>query len=165
MIDNRKIAIVVSWAITVFWMVLIFNLSAQPAEESNELSLKATEIIIGMVNRVVSVDADDIKILNMANGFHYSVRKYAHFFIYFVLGILLMNAFRKSQVSQRKIILLSFGICVIYAITDELHQVFVPGRSGQLTDILIDSAGAALGVMCYLIVSRRRLHSKNLRKR
>ena len=43
--------------------------------------------------------------------------------------------------------LLAFLICVIYAISDEIHQLFVPGRAGQVRDVLIDSAGSLLGII------------------
>ena len=49
---------------------------------------------------------------------------------------------------------LSFLVCVLYAISDEVHQLFVPGRGAQVKDVFIDSAGAIVGVGLYLIISR-----------
>ncbi|MGV8147186.1 MAG: VanZ family protein [Alkaliphilus sp.] len=45
---------------------------------------------------------------------------------------------------------LTLLVCVLYAISDETHQIFVPGRSAQVSDILIDSVGAAVGILIYL---------------
>ena len=47
-------------------------------------------------------------------------------------------------------------ICVLYAVSDEVHQIFVPGRGAEVKDVLIDSAGASVGVLMYLVISRLR---------
>ncbi len=163
MVNNRKKAIIVSWAVAILWMMMIFNLSAQPAGESDILSRKTVEIIIQTVNRVISIEGDDIQFIENVDGFHHLVRKYAHFLVYLVLSILLMNALERSRVFGRRIILFSLGICVLYAVTDELHQFFVPGRSGQLTDILIDISGAVLGVVLYQISIGIRIPDRSLK--
>ena len=49
---------------------------------------------------------------------------------------------------------LSLFVCVLYAISDEVHQLFVSGRGAQVKDVLIDSAGAIVGVGLYLVISR-----------
>jgi len=65
-----------------------------------------------------------------------------------------MNALRRSGVNGWKFILFSLGICVLYAVSDEVHQLFVPGRGRQVRDVLIDSAGAIVGIGLYRVVSR-----------
>jgi len=47
--------------------------------------------------------------------------------------------------------------CVLYAISDETHQIFVPGRSAQISDVLIDSVGAIVGILMYLVLARIKL--------
>lgn len=74
------------------------------------------------------------------------IRKTAHFSVYLLLGVLVMNALRRSGVIGLKAVALAIGICVLYAVSDEVHQLFVPGRGGQARDVLIDSAGAILGI-------------------
>ena len=49
---------------------------------------------------------------------------------------------------------LAFLICVIYAISDEIHQLFVPGRAGQVRDVLIDSAGSFLGIIIVMALEK-----------
>lgn len=71
------------------------------------------------------------------------VRKFAHFTEYFILGILSINMIN----SYGKRWYVAVIICVLYAISDEMHQLFVSGRSCQITDILIDSLGSTCGIL------------------
>ena len=126
-------------------MALVFYLSAQPAEQSNNLSTDVTEIIVETVEKVVpSVDFD-------LESFNHLLRKNAHFFAYLVLGILILNAVRRSGVLGFRGIILTLFISVLFAVSDEIHQLFVPGRGGQVKDVLIDSAGAFIGILMYLL--------------
>lgn len=124
-------------------MALIFNMSSQVAEESNRVSTGITEVIIKNIGRV----APNIKI-DMGKLNHI-IRKNAHFFTYFVLGILVLNAFRRSGVIGYRSLVLALLICTLYAISDEVHQLFVPGRGGQVQDVIIDSLGAAAGIALF----------------
>ena len=132
---------IISWMLVAGWMGLIFYLSHQTGEGSGSLSGSITERIIAFL-RLDNVDIDFL---------HFLVRKGAHLFSYFVLGILLVNAFRMSGMVAGKYYYLSLAICVIYGMTDELHQLLVPGRSGQVRDVLIDSVGALIGIFSYKI--------------
>lgn len=75
----------------------------------------------------------------------YPVRKAAHATEYAVLGMLLAGAAYQKKMPARRLMLLSWGIGTGYAATDEIHQLFVPGRSGQLSDVLLDSCGVMAG--------------------
>ncbi|WAG69352.1 VanZ family protein [Clostridium sp. CF011] len=83
--------------------------------------------------------------------FDYLVRKNAHFFVCLVLGILMINALIRNSVEGIQSLVLALLICILYAISDEVHQVFVPGRGAHVKDVIIDSAGAAMGLEMYLI--------------
>lgn len=138
---------IISYTAVILWMILIFNLSSQVAEQSNQLSTGITEIIVKIVERIVpQVDVDIYKLNNM-------VRKSIHFFVYLILGLLIINALRASVVYGHRSIVLSLLICVLYAISDEVHQLFVPSRGGQVEDVLIDSAGVIVGIGVYLLTS------------
>ncbi len=127
-------------------MVFIFFLSHQPATQSSNLSSGITQLIINTIEKIapgISFNWD---------LFHHFIRKNAHFFIYFVLGILVSNAFitsASSHLTKGQILGYSIGLCILYAISDEVHQVFIPGRAGQIKDVIIDSAGAVIGVLLY----------------
>lgn len=143
---NRTIKIL-SWTAVILWLVLIFYLSNQPVHQSNGLSKKVTEIVVETVEKVVP-NAE----LNM-NRMNHLLRKNAHFFAYLVLGVLVMNALNRSGVRGAKKILLALIFCVLYAISDEFHQLFVPGRGAQVKDVLIDSAGAVVGIGLYWLIN------------
>lgn len=73
------------------------------------------------------------------------VRKAAHVFLYFVLGVLLVCLVRTYELSWFRVISCSTGAAFVYAITDELHQLLVGGRSGQASDVLLDTVAAFVG--------------------
>lgn len=79
------------------------------------------------------------------------VRKLAHFTEYFVLGILVANMLRYCD----KKVYIGVIICAIYAISDEVHQLFVLGRSCQLLDMVIDTIGSSVGIILFNIFRKR----------
>jgi VanZ family protein len=85
---------------------------------------------------------------------HWYLRKYAHFFIYLILGGVLKNALTLSSVKGWKAIMIAIVISFLYAVSDEIHQYFVPGRMPLVLDIIIDTAGATVGVIVYSILYR-----------
>jgi len=155
---RKQKIIAMSWFATMLWMILIFALSAQPVAKSNGLSEKVTRMVVETAEKV-SPKAD----FNLAKMNHL-VRKNAHFFSYLVLGVLMANAFKISGSKRPKVFLVSFLLCVFYAISDEFHQLFVPGRGAQVMDVIIDSAGAMVGTGIYGVFCRLNLISKLTRK-
>lgn len=133
-----------SWILVVLWMTLIFYLSHQPATESNELSIGITEKITGIVDKAIP-NTINTNIRNL----NHIIRKYAHFFAYLVLGILTFNGLKDSGIAGGRGFILALIICILYAISDEIHQLFIPGRSGQVTDVVIDGMGSLVGVILY----------------
>ena len=118
-------------------MALIFYLSHQPATESNSLSTGITERVVAIIERVTSdIDFD-------VSNFNHIIRKNAHFFAYLILGVLVSNALKNNGL---KGFIIALAICILYAISDEVHQLFIPGRAGQVRDVIIDSAGAVVGI-------------------
>jgi len=134
----------------IFWLVLIFCLSHQPGKESAETSLFLVNIVLYFTNLVnLTIDVEILSFL---------IRKTAHFFLYFILGILTLNVIIQYQIYQnhKKQITLAILFCIFYAITDEIHQIFVPGRSGEIIDVLIDSLGSISGIYLWLKVLKLR---------
>jgi len=83
---------------------------------------------------------------------HRFFRKYAHLFIYLFLGLLIKNALSYSGVHGFKSILIAIFISLLYAVSDEVHQYFIPGRTALVFDVFIDTAGASIGIILYTIV-------------
>ena len=87
------------------------------------------------------------------------MRKCAHAFEYFVLGILLLNVIRQFWPTMRekkwaRYWYLAVVGAFVYAVTDEVHQVFVSGRSCELRDIIIDTVAASVGVGMVMLIRR-----------
>lgn len=146
---------VISWLLVILWMGLIFYLSHQQAIESSHLSAGVTERIIAVIESVISGVEIDV------GNFNHLIRKGAHFFSYLILGILVTNALKSSAIRGLKSFLIALVICILYAVSDEVHQLFVPGRAGQVMDVMIDSAGAAVGLAGYLAFDKLKMRLKN----
>ncbi|HLQ82308.1 MAG TPA: VanZ family protein [Pseudogracilibacillus sp.] len=88
---------------------------------------------------------------------HSLIRKSIHFFVYTILSVLVYLAYQ-----GRRAVLFTLSVCLLYAITDEFHQLFIPGRSGEIRDVLIDFSGAVFGIILVKlfmkIKSRRELN-------
>ena len=128
----------------VLWMGFIFSMSCENAEESSNTSGQTIRVVLSAVPGFEE-QPEEVKV-NIIEKLQFIVRKSAHFIGYMILGILASGLILYYGNINKKY-LLAFLICVIYAISDEIHQLFVPGRSGQVRDVLIDSAGSLLGII------------------
>lgn len=138
------------WILVILWMALIFFLSHQPAIESSELSSGITKRVYDIIKMIAPDIRLDLESLN------HIIRKLAHFGVYMILGFLLANGLRYNKKSRINAILLALLICILYAISDEIHQIFIPGRSGQVSDVLIDSLGGLVGIVLLDLLRRRK---------
>ncbi len=148
---------IVLWIATLTLMTVIFSFSSQTGEESGGLSdmiaVPVTEMLIEQ--RPEMPPAQEAALYEQVSHF---VRKTAHFSEYALLGMLVYLLLRCYGLRQWW---LPWIIGTLYAFTDELHQVFTPARSGQLTDVLLDSSGVFCGVMLVLILARIRRNLKH----
>lgn len=140
---------IVFTTVVVLWMCAIFWFSAQPAEESTQMSLGVGyEVGKLFVPGFSQWSAKEQKAF--AEKVDYPVRKCAHASEYMILCFLLYFAVSSYPVNRKKSMLLALLLTVFYAMTDEVHQLFVPGRSGRITDVAIDTAGALVSVVLLL---------------
>ena len=145
---------IVSVLLVIVWMVMIFVMSNFPAEVSDEQS----GVVVEVVKTVFKVSPEQPDLFNNLTTI---VRKCAHAFEYFVLGILLLNVIRQLwPTSCEKKWAGYWYLAVIgasvYAVTDEAHQAFVSGRSCELRDIIIDTLAASVGVGVVMLIRRWR---------
>ena len=128
---NKPIRITAA-VLTAAVMTVIFILSAQPAKKSSELSMSLLARFFDEETQLL---------------LHSLVRKLAHMTEYAALGF--SASLFASTVTEKRLLntAVPFAFSVLYACSDEFHQTFVDGRAGQFTDILIDSAGAAAGMI------------------
>ncbi len=137
----------VLWVVTLLWAMVIFCFSAQPAKSSEGLSRTVTAKFVNILPGAKNAPAEQTRTL--AFEIHNSVRNVAHFILYAVFGFLVVALCMSYRKSFIKAMIFSLWICALYAVSDEIHQLFVAGRSFQLTDVLFDSAGAFVGILLY----------------
>ena len=135
----------------VLWMGFIFSMSCENAEESSNTSGQTIKVVLSTVPEFEK-QPEEVKV-NIIEELQFIVRKSAHFIGYMILGILASGLILYYGNINKKY-LLAFLICVIYAISDEIHQLFVPGRAGQVRDVLIDSAGSLLGIIIVMALEK-----------
>ena len=126
-------------------MIIIFILSNQMGEISGQISENFADTMnIEQVNEYTAASTQPL-----FGGF--SLRKYAHVFLYAILGIFVFFSVNESKrVYMRPII--SMLICYVYAVLDEVHQHFVPGREAQFKDIGIDAIGFTGAILiCWIV--------------
>ena len=142
----------------IIWMLVIFWFSAQVADDSQEMS----DFFVHLLDAVFSLDIMKNEIIRDMTSF--LVRKAAHMSEYAVLAILFGLTIREYK--KEPWLLLTLAATAAYAATDEVHQLFVPGRSGQLKDVLIDTAGGALGLglLALILYLKRRRKMKETEK-
>ena len=144
--------------LTVLWMIVIFSFSAKPGNESEEQSIKAGMIVCHMFVPGYE-DLSEQQQIDMAQAIDHPVRKTAHATEYAMLAGLVLGAVTVSIIRWKNV-LTAISVSVLYAATDEFHQLFVPARSGQVKDVLIDGSGAVIGtlIICgiYYLVHKRK---------
>ncbi len=142
---NNKVAIIISWLLVLLTMIIIFNFSSETAIESTETSK-------GVVVQVLEIFMEKDEITPpVIKKYQLPIRKIAHFGIYMLLGFCMINAFEKSfKIKLWQNSVFATIASSIYAFTDEFHQNFAEGRGPQITDVLIDSGGALMGVILFI---------------
>jgi VanZ family protein len=147
--NNRSL--ILAWTIILLWLILIFLFSAQPSKETNSLSMGVARLV---VEATASLGIGTGGAAGSVARVNAVARKFAHFFLYFVLGLLVSHGMRRSGVRGWRAALLSVLFCAVYATSDELHQWFVPGRQASAMDVFVDTTGAAVGIVFGVVVMR-----------
>lgn len=138
--------------ICILWLLVIFLFSAMNAKESSNLTEFVLDIVSYLRNKFFFIDELFLK-LTQNHSIFYIVRKMAHMFVFCMLEIISFILLRTLGFSFFKSALYSILIVIGYACTDEFHQLFVSGRSGQLSDVFIDTIGGSIGLSIILLIS------------
>lgn len=134
-VQKNKALAVISWILVAVVAYIIFQFSCDTAEESAEVSGSLLDVIIEFIGRYIS---------------HNMLRKIAHFCEFAALGFFTASAFRFSFCKVK--FFFPLIPCVLYAASDEIHQIFVPGRAFGVFDIFIDSCGSLTGILVFLLL-------------
>ena len=130
-IRKEKIILVIRFVPAIIIMMIIFYFSAAPATQSSQTSISLTESILDVVQQFFKIPDISIDLVNAIEGI---IRKCAHALEYFGLAIVLFYAI--YGIEKRKIVCALYTqiSSSLYAVTDEIHQYFVPWRSPQMKE-------------------------------
>lgn len=166
MISKRKIVLrTILLILLLSLMTAIFVFSHQPADLSSQVS---GGLIYRVLNFIVSGfdSLSEDERAQMVESLQYIVRKGAHALSYAVMGALSMGLMSTFDFKKRGLPALSaFLISFLYSVSDEIHQLFVQGRSGQVSDVFLDSCGAIFGIVAvgffvWIVRKRRNIKEK-----
>ena len=135
---NNKILNII---LLILWLGTIFFFSSQNSEDTTNTSSKL-DFIINII----------VKDESKKDEARFIVRKIAHFTEYFILALLVLNVVKDYKTIDYKWLLFILIMCIIYAISDEYHQSFVDGRVSSIKDVIIDSCGSLLSLICYKVI-------------
>ena len=140
----------IKFGLLILWMALIFFFSSQVSNDSTA----TTNIVIDMLYKIYRVFVIPPKdIVTFTEIVFKPVRKLAHFSEFAILGLLIY--INVKDFKTNKTILLSAILSFLYAVSDEIHQIFVPGRVCTFVDMLIDLSGAIVGILFIHLILKR----------
>ena len=129
---------------------MIFNFSNQDSKKSGSTSQKVTEAITKDIKAIQELNKNEkAKVIDQIENI---IRKIAHFSLYALVGFLLMSLLITYNINEKNKIISTVTIGAIYAISDEFHQSFIPGRSGQASDVFLDTLGTTIGGLFILLI-------------
>ncbi len=143
---DKKIQIkVVKIILIIIWMITVFRFSNQGGTESSGASSRVTNVVVKVVEKVRNMEFTEQE----KNQAELVVRKLAHYTIYTIGGVLIMNYAYTTDKTKKQQTFGSLLFGAFYAATDEVHQYFVPGRSARVFDVGIDTLGVITGIGIY----------------
>ncbi len=160
--SRKTVRRLILWALVIGWMCLIFAFSCETADRSGKTSGGFIRSLLITFDTGFS-DLDEAAQTARVESLDFFVRKSAHFSLFAVLGLLCAAAY-SVDLRPGTAFLLALLTGALYAVSDEAHQYFVPGRACQLRDMVIDTCGTAVGAGFFtavrLLVRRRMRRSK-----
>ena len=150
----RKLSII----LCLVWMELIFYNSSRTATVSGSISYSVVNSIrndkhaLQGKNKSTKVIASVLPNSLRDQKIDLIIRKNAHAFEYCVLALFVANSIFLFGVKGRNALTSIMFICLLYAVTDEFHQLFVQGRGSLVSDVLIDFGGSLIGLGLFYLV-------------
>lgn len=143
-------------------MFVIYSFSAKTGAASTDDSFFVSRLIGNLIYSDFnewSVERQN----EFLDEMDFVVRKTAHMAEFFILCVLVFFSQKNLDTSFKNIVF-PLLITIFYAISDEIHQYFVPNRSCQLKDVIIDSIGGILAIVCILLIKRIILKENEIKK-
>jgi len=157
---NQKKKIILTLLLIAICMGVIFFFSSQPVVQSSAVSQTLTQKIVDVINKIFKNNPPKVLTQHIFSSDHF-IRKAGHVLEYFILGALVFTCLRLTNL--RYPANATIFICLAYAASDELHQIFVPGRGPLISDVILDTISAGVGVI--LVIYIRSIKNKRVLKR
>ena len=145
--------------------ITIFRFSSENSTKSEDTSGKVVNAVIKINPK--SKKLNELEKKRLGEKMVKPIRKLAHFTIYMILGIAVMNYMNTYKMDNKRRIILTIIVGMLYATSDEIHQFFVPGRSAEVRDVCIDTLGVICGVIIATVVKNTifdKISSENFEK-
>ena len=149
---NLKIQRIIFAILTLSTFVTIFIFSSQNGEASGTTSRGFTKKVIEILRLDRNLSENEKE--NLIENSQFVIRKLAHFTIYTIAGINIYGFFNTYNMKKKNKILCAVLIGVLYAISDEIHQMFSGERTPAIRDVIIDSCGVLFGIGIFLIIKK-----------
>lgn len=141
-----KLLLVLIVMITIF--VFSNDTSMASTKKSDRLIINTSELIL---NRKLTKKEKEL----YTSKYVVIVRKTAHFTLYFLLGLFFISFLREFDLNNKKLLLYTILFVFVYACSDEIHQLFIYERSGEIIDVLIDTLGGTTSSSIYVLLRRK----------
>lgn len=145
---------VVKVCFLVLWMALIFSFSNQKDVDSSKISDSFIDRTVVKIYKIFNENITKEKENEIIEKYTYPIRKFAHYTLYFILGILSFLVVKDYSINK-KLIIYSLLICFLYACSDEFHQLFIIGRSASIKDVIIDTFGSFCSISIFYIFNKK----------
>lgn len=139
-------------AILIVWLIVIFMFSNQDGATSTITSNNISKNIFNVYEKISSKTYSKKEKKKIIESNIAVVRKTAHVFEYFILGLLLINTLKDYRKFDYRLLIYSIILCSICAFLDEFHQLFIPNRTGKISDAFIDSIGFISSTIIYYFI-------------
>jgi len=144
---------IIKHILLILWCLLIFFFSNESGEVSAGRSETITNNTINTYEEIFNKEVKNKE--KVSDNLENIIRKTAHFSLYTVLGILTFLVLKEYPLDLRKQIIYSIIFCILYAISDEIHQIFTSDRGPRILDVLIDTLGSTTGILIILLFLKR----------
>ena len=147
-----KLKRILATFLLIIWLCTVFYFSHQQGTTSGNMSRNVSTIIINIFN--LKNEITELEEKEILENIELIIRKIAHYTLYTIGGILIINFMSSYSKNYKFCFIISSILGVSYAITDEIHQLFVSGRNGSIYDVAIDSIGIFTGIAIFLFIEQ-----------
>lgn len=134
-----KVKKYISYTVLFVWCLVIFYLSSQTSSVSGNNSLNILSYVFSGLSNDVLISLNSV------------FREFMHSGMFCVLGILAYSSFKYRNI---RVVVYSLLFCALYALSDEVHQLFVSGRAFEIIDLVFDFTGSLVGIGLFKLVER-----------